>query len=65
MIVMMNLADVSIFLPRCAVSEDHLQHLFEIGFSATSFASMLGVSVRTIRRRMDDIGLLVLYFTRQ
>ena len=45
--------------PRCAVSEDQLQHLFEIGFSATNIAGMLGVSVRTIRRRMDDIGLRV------
>ena len=33
--------------------------LFEIGFSATHIACMLGVSVRTIRRRMNDIGLRV------
>ena len=52
--------------PRCAVSKDQLQHLFEIGFSATSVASMLGVSVHTIRRRMDDIGLRVSdLYTRQ
>ena len=45
--------------PRCAVSEDQLQHLLEIGFSANNIVSMLGISVRTIRRRMDDIGLHV------
>ena len=45
--------------PSCAVSEDQLINLFEIGFSATRIACMLGVSVRTIRRRMDDIGLRV------
>lgn len=45
--------------PTCAVSEDQLQHLLEIGLSATRIACLLGVSVRTIRRRMDDIGLYI------
>ena len=45
--------------PSYAVSEEQLLHLFEIGFSATHIACMLGVSVRTIRRRMNDIGLRV------
>ena len=45
--------------PSYAVSEDQLQHLLEIGFSATRIAFMLGVSTRTIRRRMDDLDLHV------
>ena len=45
--------------PSYAVSEEQLLSLFDIGFSATHIASMVGVSVRTIRRRMDDIGLQV------
>ena len=44
--------------PSYAVSEEQL-HLFHIGFSATHITSMVGVSVRTIRRRMDNIRLQV------
>ena len=40
------------------MAEEQL-HLFHIGFSATHITSMVGVSVHTIRRRMDDIGLQV------
>ena len=36
--------------PSCAVSEDQLINLFEIGFSATHIACILGVSVRILQR---------------
>ena len=43
--------------PSFRIPEDHLQYLFCHGFGASAIANMLGVSLRTVRRRMSDLGL--------
>ena len=45
--------------PSFAVYPEQLLFLIEIGFSVPQMADMIGVSVRTIRRRMSDFGLAI------
>jgi len=45
--------------PRFAIAEDHLCRLLQVGFSVPHIAHLLGTSVRTIRRRMEEFGLSV------
>lgn len=44
---------------RLHVSEDHLQSLLQLGLPATCVADILGVSRRTIHRRMQECNLSV------
>ena len=46
-------------LPKLDVSVEQLEHLLNIGLNCPSIASLLGVSLRTIRRRMSEFGLSV------
>lgn len=42
------------------VNPDQLRHLYEVeGISMSSIAAKLGVSINTIRRRMDEAGIVV------
>ena len=43
--------------PAFDISAEQLEHLLELGFSATTTASLLGVSRSTVCRRMRDFGL--------
>jgi len=45
--------------PRLGISADQLQYLLELGFTCPQIASVLGVSLSTIRRRMGDYNLSV------
>ena len=45
--------------PRFDIPNDILSCLIENGFSVPQIAELLGVSVRTVRRRMSEIGLSV------
>ena len=45
--------------PTLFVSEEQLTFLVESNFTVPQIASILGVSVRTIRRRMTDYGLSI------
>ena len=45
--------------PSFAVSHEQLSILIENGFSVPQIADMVGVSVRTIRRRMSEFGLSI------
>ena len=45
--------------PKFAVCEQQLQHLLQLGFDCPTIASVLGVSLRTVRRRMSEFGLSV------
>ena len=45
--------------PSLYISEEQLTFLIESHFSVLQIANMLGVSIRTIRRRMDDYGLSI------
>ena len=45
--------------PSFAVSSGQLQYLIENGFSVPQIADLIGVSVRTICRRMSDFGLFI------
>ena len=46
--------------PRLDVSNTQLEYLLHLGFSCPQIASLLGVSLSTIRRRMTDCNLSVL-----
>ena len=48
--------------PRLDVNEEQLVHLLSLKFTCPTIASMLGVSLRTLRRRMTDLGLSVCDF---
>lgn len=48
--------------PRLDVSEEQLVHLLSLRFTCPAIASMLGVSLRTLRRRMTELGLSVCDF---
>ena len=48
--------------PRFAIAEDQLCSLLQVGFSVPHIAHLLGTSVRTIRRRMEEFGLSVTAF---
>lgn len=43
--------------PKFVICEDQLRYFLNNCFTAMDIASMLGVSIRTIRRRMATIGL--------
>ena len=43
--------------PRFCVTSEQLQYFLGHGFTVPIIAKMLGVSVRTVRRRMTDFGL--------
>ena len=45
--------------PRLEISCEQLSFLIENRFSVPQIADMVGVSVRTIRRRMSEFGLLI------
>ncbi len=45
--------------PKFHVSSEQLEHLLKIGLNCSSIASLLGVSLRTVRRRMSEFGLSV------
>ena len=45
--------------PRLDVSSNQLEYLLHLGFSCPRIASILGVSLSTIRRRMTDFNLSV------
>ena len=48
--------------PRFAIAEDQLCSQLQVGFSVPHIAHLLGTSVRTIRRRMEEFGLSVTAF---
>ena len=39
------------------VSQEQLEHLLQLNFDCPTIASILGVSLRTVRRRMADYSL--------
>ena len=45
--------------PWFAIAEDQLCSLLQVGFSVPHIAHLLGTSVWTIRRRMEEFGLSV------
>ena len=45
--------------PRYNISREQLEHLLHLHFDCPTIASMLGVSLRTIRRRMAEYNLSV------
>ena len=45
--------------PSFAVTPAQLSFLIETGFSVPQIADMIGVSVRTVRRRMSEFGLSI------
>ena len=45
--------------PKFYISEEQLQHLLQLHFSCPKIAYLLGVSLSTIRRRMNEYGLTV------
>ena len=45
--------------PKIHIQRDQLHHLLESQFTAPSISQMLGVSVRTVFRRMQEYGLSV------
>lgn len=45
--------------PRLGISEQQLLHLLSLRFNCPTIASMLGVSLRTVRRRMSQYNLSV------
>ena len=49
----------SVGRPRFQISKEQLQYLLEANFTVPQMAQMIGVSVRTVHRRMDEYGLSV------
>ena len=45
--------------PKLLISQEQLEHLIGYNFSCQSIASMLGVSVRTIYRRMQEFSMSI------
>ena len=43
--------------PRFHITEEQLAHLLQLNFSCATIATMFGVSLRTIRRRMTEYNL--------
>ena len=43
--------------PRISVSFQQIIHFFEYGFSNVAIAQMFGCSVRTVERRLEEVGL--------
>ena len=44
---------------RFNIAQDQLEYLLDLRFTCSDIARLLGVSLRTIRRRMEEFGLLV------
>lgn len=45
--------------PKIIVSEQHIRRLIEIGLTVPCISKLLGVSTRTIERRMQEFGITV------
>ena len=45
--------------PKYNISQEQLEHLLNLGFNCPTIASMLGVSLRTVHRRMAEYNLSV------
>ena len=45
--------------PRYAILEEHILHLVNSGFTCLQISQMLGVSLRTVRRRMEGFNIRV------
>ena len=45
--------------PRLDIQEEQLVHLLSLNFTCSAIATMLSVSLRTVRRRMTEYGLCV------
>jgi len=45
--------------PRYDIPQEQLEHLLQLNFDCPTIATMLGVSLRTVRRRMDEYNLTV------
>ncbi len=45
--------------PKFDIGKEQIEHLLKLKFSCPRIASLLGVSLRTIRRRMTDFSLTV------
>lgn len=45
--------------PKLVVSKDYLQDLIEMDLSVRCISKLLGVSVKTVRRRMQQWGLSI------
>ena len=45
--------------PRIVITRQMLEYFFGYGFSATTTARLLHVSLRTLRRRMSEFGILI------
>ena len=45
--------------PRYCIEKEQLEHLLDLNFDCPSIANMLGVSLRTIRRRMTEYDLSI------
>lgn len=46
--------------PKIVISQEQLEQYLDMDFNCPTIAKLFGVSVRTIRRRMDEYGLNVL-----
>lgn len=51
--------DGSVGRPRFNVREEQLQHLLEAYFTIPQIAKMIGISPKTVHRRMNEFGLSV------
>lgn len=45
--------------PRFNIAQEQLEYLLELRFTCPEIARLLGVSLRTIRRRMEEFGIAV------
>ena len=45
--------------PRFDISHDQLEYLLDLKFTCPDIARLLGVSLRTIRRRMEEFDIMV------
>ena len=48
--------------PKFDIHKEQIEHLLNLNFTCPKIADLLGVSLRTIRRRMDEYGLSVSHF---
>lgn len=45
--------------PKLVVSEQHLTHLIELGLTVPCISKLLGMSTRTVERRMHEFGITI------
>ena len=45
--------------PRYGISQEQLEYLIDLRFTCPDIARLLGVSLRTIRRRMEEFGIAI------